>query len=463
LQLLRAMGQRREGRLRRPPEWCMDLTVGGSALFPPRLLEDEWFTENELVTLRFLEAGLAQTGHGAGLARDILALKIYDINVHIILDDSSSMGASMFGSKDSPGGGWTQSRITKVFADRAFAPNSAQDFANCPLGASSSRWAFAQEALEQWDLLFGVLGLHPQLRRAGSERTAGAAGELFGQPPSGHASVSDALRQVLQEEGRPCGTRLILVLTDGEAVDRADFNAILDEIEDGVHGDTQVCLLGLNLEPQGLEWFEDAECEASRVRTIRPWEVEQQQMLWRKVIEHPGQYSFAFHTVRALLTNLFPAEYDYKAPFQCLRHRLYSTLRALDRRITGTRDAAYMAFGSDACIVPVVEGFRSLVGAAPRSPSGPPPSEAALEAAAVQELCSKTLWQLFTALRPMPGEAPSRHVDRGTLSLVQQALAVLQPGEMVCHDLKFSDPSRNIRALRRAVGYLKRAAEGRWR
>merc|ERR1712227_148797 len=80
-------------------------------------------------------------------------------------------------------------------------------------------------------------------------------------------------------------------------------------------------------------------------RTIEPFEVEQQQILWRKVIRCDSDYTFEMHTFRALVTNFFPADYDYEAPVQTLRHRLYITLHALDRRFTGRRDNRYTATG----------------------------------------------------------------------------------------------------------------------
>merc|ERR1740138_1779263 len=140
------------------------------------------------------------------------------------------------------------------------------------------------------------------------------------------------------QQDRPC---LILALTDGEANDKDIFNRTLDRIQDGLHGDVQVCLMGLSLEPEDIEWFEDEECDDTRIRTIEAWEGEQQQILWRKVINRSTDYTFAMHTFRALLTNYFPADYDYEAPVQTLRHRLYITLHALDRRLTGNRDAKY--------------------------------------------------------------------------------------------------------------------------
>merc|ERR1711977_394706 len=119
------------------------------------------------------------------------------------------------------------------------------------------------------------------------------------------------------------------------------FNRTLDQVQDEMYGDVQVCLMGLSLQPEDIAWFEDEECDDTRIRTIEPWEVEQQQIMWRQVIGSPGQYTFAMHTMRALVTNLFPADYDCEAPLQTLRHRLYITLHAIDRRVTGLRDRRY--------------------------------------------------------------------------------------------------------------------------
>merc|ERR1711862_252333 len=69
-------------------------------------------------------------------------------------------------------------------------------------------------------------------------------------------------------------------------------------------------------------------------------------MLYRKVVLSSQDYNFAMHTFRALVTNFFPGDYDYEAPIQTLRHRLYITLHALDRRFTGNRDANYSSFGA---------------------------------------------------------------------------------------------------------------------
>merc|ERR1719375_1670060 len=157
------------------------------------------------------------------------------------------------------------------------------------------------------------------------------------------------LLRVLQDYKRSSSsqTLLVLALTDGEANDKDLFNNCLDDIQDGLWGDVQVCLMGLSLEPEDIKFFEDEECDDTRIRTIEAYEVEQQMILWRKVVERPTDYNFAMHSVRALVTNFFPADYDYEAPIQTLRHRLYITLHALDRRVTGRRDNTYADINLD--------------------------------------------------------------------------------------------------------------------
>merc|ERR1711972_1091678 len=163
--------------------------------------------------------------------------------------------------------------------------------------------------------------------------------------PRGGTPMGATLQRVLQvirrEDPDANPTHLILCLTDGEANDSDVFNRTLDKVQDELWGDVQVCLLGLSLVPEDIEWFEDEECDDTRIRTIEPWEVEQQQMLWRQVVGNPADYNFAMHTMRALVTSLFPADYDCEAPLQTLRHRLYITLHAMDRRVTGQRDVRY--------------------------------------------------------------------------------------------------------------------------
>ena len=80
-----------------------------------------------------------------------------------------------------------------------------------------------------------------------------------------------------------------------------------------------------------VDRFENEECDDTRVRTVECFEVEQQQMLRREVITREGDYNFDMHVFRTLLTNFFPADYDYEAPIQNMRHRLYITLHGWDR------------------------------------------------------------------------------------------------------------------------------------
>merc|ERR1719401_3203691 len=168
---------------------------------------------------------------------------------------------------------------------------------------------------------------------------------ILSRGPGGGTPMGRVLQQVLsdyQSSGRKSERPLlILALTDGEANDADVFNRTLDAIQDGVYGDVQVLLMGLSLDKEDIEWFEDEECDDTRIRTIEAYEVEQQMILYRKVIQRNTDYNFAMHTYRALVTNFFPADYDYEAPIQTLRHRLYITLHALDRRFTGNRDATY--------------------------------------------------------------------------------------------------------------------------
>ena len=109
------------------------------------------------------------------------------------------------------------------------------------------------------------------------------------------------------------------------------LNSVLDGVQNGAYGAVQVCFTGLSLVREDLEWFDQEECDGTRIRTIEPFEVEQQQMLRREVIGTEGEYTFAQHLYRALLTNFFPADYDYEAPIQNMRHRVYITLHNHDR------------------------------------------------------------------------------------------------------------------------------------
>merc|ERR1719401_3157705 len=124
---------------------------------------------------------------------------------------------------------------------------------------------------------------------------------------------------------------LLLVLTDGEADNMFTFNRTLDEIQNKVYGDVQVCLMGLSLLKADIEWFENEECDETRVRTVEAFEVEHRQIQLKEVVRREGGYNFAMHTYRVLVTNFFPADYDYEAHLQNLRHRLYITIHGRDR------------------------------------------------------------------------------------------------------------------------------------
>lgn len=267
--------------------------------------------------------------------------------------------------------------------------------------------------------------------------------------------MGHTLQQVLQDiraaDRLGKQTHLILALTDGEANDKALFNQTLDQIQDEIWGDVQVCLLGLSLEPEDIAWFEDEECDDTRIRTIEPWEVEQQQILWRQVIGSAGEYNFAMHTMRALVTNLFPADYDCEAPLQTLRHRLYITLHAIDRRATGRRDAQYpMPVVDDCCGC-----LSGLVGLSSKKRGMLREEE--LEG----ELSDKLFEDLVASARPRGlafGDMGSRragtYLQGRTLKELQNAIACLQPGEFSSRDLQYSDPNKNTQACGRALRHL---------
>jgi len=246
-------------------------------------------------------------------------------------------------------------------------------------------------------------------------------------------------------------THLILALTDGEASDKGLFNRTLDEIQDELYGDVQVCLMGLSLDPEDIAWFEDEECDDTRIRTIEPFEVEQQQILWRQVIGFPHEYNFSMHTMRALVTNLFPADYDCEAPLQTLRHRMYITLHAIDRRVTGRRNAMYsQVVESDSCLA----CLSGLFGKSPQRPRVLQVDE--LE----DELSDQRFMDLVSEARPRGlcrddfANPVSVSLPTKTKKELQNAIGCLQPGELNSRDLKYSDPYRNNQACGRALRHL---------
>ena len=166
-QVLREWGRKREARMHRKPTILMDQMVSGSELYPPRLLDDAWFTAEEHAKMNQLEAMLIGTGHAHSLSRDILTPLIYGSEVAIVLDDSGSMNLDMFGQyirhvgdisatsdfnsylldstlrRSLPGGWFSQARN--------FRP------AECPLSPHHSRWFFARHHLHSWRQIFSIL------------------------------------------------------------------------------------------------------------------------------------------------------------------------------------------------------------------------------------------------------------------------------------------------------------------
>merc|ERR1719221_916606 len=149
--------------------------------------------------------------------------------------------------------------------------------------------------------------------------------------------MTEILQRVLsdfQSEVRrvdPAKSLLALILTDGEANDMLSFGVVLDQVQNGVYGDIQVCILGLSLVKADIEWFEMEECDETRIRTVESFEVEQRQIQLKEVVKREGNYNYMMHVYRVLVTNFFPAEYDYEAHLQNLRHRAYITMHGRDR------------------------------------------------------------------------------------------------------------------------------------
>jgi len=349
-EILRDWGRKREQKMHRKPWFIMDQMISGSGLYPLRLLDTSWFTPKELTMISRLEYLLQDTGHAHTLAYDMLTPLIYDIEVAIVLDNSGSMNMDMFGqmppaatgmegqSTQRPGllemtlrkslpGGWLTSSGYKRLAP-----------ALCPVNPEHRRWFFARQHLRCWKQLFEIMGMEPWIYllngdARGCRYRCSQVEEIFRSPPRGTTPMDRTLNEVLQDfapasTGKPL---LILALTDGEANDMNAFNQVLDRIQNMVYGDVQVCLMGLSLVKEDIEWFEQEECEDTRIRTIEAFEVENRQIQMKEVMKREGGYTFAMHVMRALVTNFYPADYDYETPLQNFRHRLYITIHGRDR------------------------------------------------------------------------------------------------------------------------------------
>lgn len=329
----------------------MDQMVSGSGFFPPRLLSDDWFTDDERVMLRCLVPLLEGTAHGAFLARDMLTPLLYDVDVRIILDNSGSMQLDMLGGMPQ---GYGASFIEQMSPENPYLleqtlnseiPTRGRRLQPAQGGISPfhRRWYLARDSLTRWMQVFEALRMNPwvyllnHMSGIGSKCRGSMVSQIFSQSPGGRTPMTEILRQVLSDYQRetrvvePDRPMLVLIITDGEANDMPSFNRTLDEIQNGVYGDVQVCLMGLSLVKKDVEWFENEECDETRIRTVEAFEIEHRQIQLKEVVTHEGGYNFAMHTYRTLVTNYFPADYDYEAPLQNLRHRLYITFHGRDR------------------------------------------------------------------------------------------------------------------------------------
>merc|ERR1712187_217224 len=102
------------------------------------------------------------------------------------------------------------------------------------------------------------------------------------------------------------------------------------------YGDVQCCFMGLSLKPEDIEWFENEECDETRIRTVEAYEVEARQIRLKEVVRREDGYNFDMHSYRSLVTNFYPADYDYEAHLQNFRHRFYITLHGRDRWLSLT-------------------------------------------------------------------------------------------------------------------------------
>jgi hypothetical protein len=378
-------GHRRETFMHRQPKCLMDQMVSGSGLYPIRMLEDTWLLPAELQMVGALEQILQYTGNAQRLARDMLTPLIYNIDVRIILDNSGSMSLDMYGDVvDSYGGGYAggqfyagdgggarpsgfgggntygggrlsgsggggnwidqqsmenPSKLRDIY-NRMRQPgrNAAMMPPNSPMSPHHRRWFFAQDTLRKWSQAYNTMHLDPwvyllnglggQMRTRLSQSAA-----LFERQPQGGTPLPESIQLALDNHLTECPGQslLLLVITDGEADNPYTFNAVLDQIQNNVYGDVQCCFMGLSLKQEDIEWFENEECDETRIRTVEAYEVEQRQIQLREVVQKEGAYNFEMHNYRVLVTNFFPSDYDYEAPLQNLRHRLYITCHGRDR------------------------------------------------------------------------------------------------------------------------------------
>ena len=81
---------------------------------------------------------------------------------------------------------------------------------------------------------------------------------------------------------------------------------------------------------------------------VEAYEVEQQQMLRQEVIKREGDYNFDMHVYRTLVTNLFPADYDYEAS-----QASHVSTHTLQTRHTGSRERIGTGTGCSSTGAPI--------------------------------------------------------------------------------------------------------------
>jgi hypothetical protein len=256
--------------------------VSGSGLYPPRLLDMDWFTEEEKKMIAALETLLQGTGHARTLALDMMTPRLYDIKVKIILDNSGSMSLDMMGENIMMGGIDGKAQFITVAGTRYFSLDeayraiftSSQSCCSqtccccagscgpngpCPpqpvpqrmtdgLDPRHRRWFFARDHLNKWLNIYRTMNLevpvyllnptrdHQAQRPGGSIKVVNPnLNSLFENVPGGTTPLTEVLANCLNdhllESKGVAKPLLVLVLTDGEANNKNSFNTLLDSIQ----------------------------------------------------------------------------------------------------------------------------------------------------------------------------------------------------------------------------------------
>lgn len=378
-------GKHRERYMHRFPHCLMDQMVSGSHFFPPslmpgELLPDEQKKVQQLANLPILQA----TKHANHLALDLMSYVLYDVETVIILDNSGSMAGNMFGDSSYYSYGNINLSTGYCAPNFVYAPTEMRyrtgfseydspEAHTLPQDPRQTRWQHAHYTLTQWRSVFRALGVKVKiitLNPVGMKNEFGLddLDDIFAYGLGGGTPLTEAIAQavtgVRMQYGNSANSNnnntssccpygacnptpppppanntmgkknrhlQILMLTDGEATNMLTFNQILDATQNKQYDDVQICILGLTLQPKDIEWMENEECEHIRVRAIEAFEIEQFQIKNRLVAYKEGNYNYPMHIIRALLTNIYPSEFDFEAPAQTLRHRCYITMHSKDR------------------------------------------------------------------------------------------------------------------------------------